>query len=133
MDTHYGGSGFREADFLLKNAPNKTNHGFWDQVDPSTYWDPIDPDYSQEQTWTHVDSSTNQPVIGPAAYFNTIEHNLNTAIYYCATALNYILLLSPSTSLKLLTSFGRSRLSSTTGIFFSIINNVFFRIFVRHI
>jgi hypothetical protein len=92
-DTYYGSTsaGSREADFLLQNNPSKADHKFWDQVDPSTYWDPIRPDYSQEHDWTHADRPTNQPVIGPAAYFNTLEHNLNTAIYYCAHTINYIL------------------------------------------
>jgi len=85
IDTHYGGSGFREADFLLQNAPNKTNHRFWADVDG--YWT----GFSQEDTWTHSDRPTNGPVTGPAAYFNTLEHNLNTAIYYCAKALNYVI------------------------------------------
>ncbi|MFX1456622.1 MAG: hypothetical protein ACFFDB_14705 [Promethearchaeota archaeon] len=49
------------------------------------------PDYSQETTWTHDNRPTNGPITGPAAYFNTLEHNLNTAIYYCVLTLNYIL------------------------------------------
>jgi hypothetical protein len=90
-DTFFGGSGFKSADWLLQNKPSNANHMFWDQVDPSVVWHPTKPDYSQEVSWTHANRPTNGPVTGPAAYFNTLEHNLNTAIYYCATTLNYIL------------------------------------------
>jgi len=87
-DTYYG-SGFKDSNWLFQNAPlpgsNPGDHGFWEDVDG--YWT----GYSQEDTWTHSDRPTNGPVTGPAAYFNTLEHNLNTAIYYCTQAINYVL------------------------------------------
>ena len=59
---------------------------FWQDVEGT--WT----SYSQELVWTH----SMRPTIGThsvncTAYFDTIEHNLNMAIYYAAIALNYAL------------------------------------------
>lgn len=71
--------------YLLKySTPSYTNHSFWTDVEG--YWS----DYPQELAWSHS-LRPNVPYTSIKKYFDTVEHNLNQAVYYCATALNYIL------------------------------------------
>ncbi|MFW9990103.1 MAG: hypothetical protein ACFFC3_15775 [Candidatus Odinarchaeota archaeon] len=73
-----------DAEFLRDSAPSNVNHKFW--ADIQGYWSA----YSQEISWTHS-IRPNVPYTSIRKYFDTIEHNLNQAVYYCATVLNYIL------------------------------------------
>lgn len=98
IDTFFGSMGappyYQTAIWMLGNAPYSTpvpNHRFWNNVKPGVNFDVPKPNYFLEDTWTHADRPITKPQIGEAAYFNTLEHNLNTAIYYCALALNWVL------------------------------------------
>lgn len=75
---------YEDAEFLVENVPTKLNHHYWAFIEG--YWSK----YSQEHTWTNAMRPT-ALYSDVTTYFNTIEHNLNMAVYYCATVLNYVL------------------------------------------
>lgn len=83
-NTHFGSLLYQDAEFLHYSAPSVTNRQFWQDVEG--HWT----DYQQEHSWIY---SYRPSVSGTSAkkYFDTVEHNLNQAVYYCATALNYVL------------------------------------------
>ncbi len=82
IDTYYGSSGFEDALWLLANAPLSISRHYWAWVEG--YWN----SYDQQHTWTY----SMRPTSGDAKiYFDTVEHNLNMAVYYCAVALNYVI------------------------------------------
>jgi hypothetical protein len=56
----------------------------WDEVDG-----PLGGVYDNELTWTYSMRPTGDN--DRTRYFDTIEHNLNMAVYYCAAALNFVL------------------------------------------
>ncbi len=83
-DTRFGDANgeFKDANWLYDHAPTANDPGFWEDVTGN--W--IKASYAR--MWSY----SSRPTSGDAKeYFDTIEHNLNTAIYYAATALNYIL------------------------------------------
>lgn len=78
LDTRYGNSYLRSftstlyenAEWLDLYAPSGSNPQFWTL---SSY------------------TPANRPTSGNAKkYFDTVEHNLDTAVYYCAAAINFI-------------------------------------------
>ena len=83
-DTRFGDANgeFKDAKWLYDHVPTTNDPGFWEDV--TGYW--VEGAYAR--TWSY----SSRPTGGDAKeYFDTIEHNLNTAVYYAATALNYIL------------------------------------------
>ncbi|MHA2131324.1 MAG: hypothetical protein ACW99L_15275, partial [Promethearchaeota archaeon] len=83
-NTRFGSLLYQDAEFLLYSDPNATDHKFWTDVEGS--WT----DYPQEHTWTQS-MRPSTPYTSVKKYFDTVEHNLNQAVYYCATVLNYVL------------------------------------------
>ena len=81
-DTRFGSQLYENADFLAAHQPSSTNRTFWAVVDG--YWT----GYSQEDSW---DQSNRPQGTSEKKYFDTLDHNLNQAVYYCATALNFII------------------------------------------
>ncbi len=83
-NTRFGSSLYQDAEFLHLSAPSIINRQFWQDVEG--YWI----DYNQQHSWTYGHRPS-IPGTSAKKYFDTIEHNLNQAVYYCATALNYVL------------------------------------------
>ncbi len=83
LNTRFGSFLYKDAEFLLNNAPTTISHHYWTLIEG--YWS----EYSQENTWTH--SMRPSTADDFQAYFDTVEHNLNQAVYYCAATLNYII------------------------------------------
>ena len=67
---------------MLTNAPITGSRQYWVWVDG--YWN----SYTQQHTWKYSDRPASDPA---KLYFDTVEHNLNMAVYYCARALNYVI------------------------------------------
>jgi hypothetical protein len=64
------------------HEPSSVDRKFWTDIDGS--WT----HFEQECQWTLAA----RPTSGDAKkYFDTIEHNLNMAVYYSAAAINYVL------------------------------------------
>jgi len=83
-DTRFGGLFFRDAIWMFERRPTVDDHGFWDNVNG-----PVGSQYTLEHAWTYQMRPTGNTFI--ADYFDTIEHNLNMAVFYCAAALSFIL------------------------------------------
>lgn len=68
---------YQNATWLDKNAPKSdTEFAFWDLNRVVAGWD------SSDRPTTEGDRK---------AYFDTVEHNLNAAVYFCAAAINRLL------------------------------------------
>ncbi|MFX0041081.1 MAG: hypothetical protein ACFFCY_17455 [Promethearchaeota archaeon] len=75
----------KDVEFLYYSAPATLDRQFWADVEVGGWVN-----MEQQHTWSH---SIRPSIPGNSAkkYFDMIEHNLNQAVYYCATALNWIL------------------------------------------
>lgn len=73
---------YKNANWMEQEKPTVANRNHWNSVDgPWT-------NHNQQLAWFY----NMRPSLGDAnAYFNTLEYNLNMAVYYCAAALNFIL------------------------------------------
>lgn len=81
----YGTPTIRDATWLYSKQPSPVDHQHWDDVNgPWTI-------NSDLLTWTHSMRPNDPLNPDPRDYFNTLEHNLNMAIYYCVSVLNYII------------------------------------------
>ncbi|HDZ19570.1 hypothetical protein LCGC14_1406790 [marine sediment metagenome] len=82
-DTHFGflpenQNGFQTARWI------STRENLWDSVKG-----PVGSNYQTQLTWTYDDRPDSKNKI--TQYINTVEHNLNTAVYYAAYALNFVI------------------------------------------
>ena len=85
LDVRYGNSyqmsftttQYKDADWLDANAPRTdTDFAHWDLNNVIQNWD--------------ADDRPTQPQ-DRKDYFDTVEHNLNVAVYYCASAINFLI------------------------------------------
>ncbi len=77
---------------FLPDNPNGFQTAVWMST-REAYWDSVNgavgTTYARQLTWTYeMRPSGNNEI---TKYFNTVEHNLNTAIIYCAAAINFVL------------------------------------------
>lgn len=83
-NTRFGSELYEDAHFLAVHQPTQVDHKFWTYI-PGGWTD-----YPDQDTWTHSERPTVQGATYKR-YFDTLEHNLNQAVYYCATALNWVI------------------------------------------
>ena len=81
--SNYYPNGVFDAWTMGQMAPTATDRRFWNNVKGRYV------DTATLHTWRYSDRPTGNS--NPAIYFDTIEHNLNTAVYYGARALGNIL------------------------------------------
>jgi hypothetical protein len=82
---YYGSPSIRDADWLYSKQPSVANRKYWNNIQGP--WQK----FEDQHTWTHSMRPNDPNNPDPRDYFNTLEHNLNKAIYFCATTLNYVL------------------------------------------
>jgi hypothetical protein len=84
-NTRFGSLLYQDAEFLNYSAPTQIDRQFWADVEVGGWIS-----MQQQHIWTHS-MRPSVPGTSVKKYFDTVEHNLNQAVYYCATVLNWII------------------------------------------